>query len=158
VKAFYDSLQEYYIELHNDLEKMIQTKQCSSIIMTGHSLGGTMASLYYYTTLPHKTFEIHSIITFGEPKSSCCCMNNTGVSHWRVIAGDIQSHHDPIPYFPIVPHVLHSTPSIVELHDNGNVIIDQNTGMNVPTNGSLFDLSYHHVQRYIMYTKGLVKN
>jgi predicted lipase len=92
----YDSLQN---SLHNTIDELSLKYQTTNILITGHSLGGAIASLFafdiYYHSFP---YHIESLITFGSPRVGndyfSEYMHSFKITSYRI------TH-----YYDIVPHV-----------------------------------------------------
>ncbi len=98
-KGFYnlfDSLQTNIYNVLNDLTFKYNTTQ---VILTGHSLGGALATLNAFDILYYKKdYKIHSLITFGSPR--------IGNEYFAITFESYNIYSNRITHFyDIVPHV-----------------------------------------------------
>lgn len=87
IVPFYESY-----EHDNNIDMLITDQGCTSVIYTGHSLGGVTARM----AADFSTHGVHilDLVTFGEPKS-CCNGKQSSFKSTRIVNG-----MDPIPVMP----------------------------------------------------------
>lgn len=99
---------EAYDELRTDVHRAIQELNCTRLTLTGHSLGGAIATIASFDLRAAMGYQVDATWTFGKPRiGNAEFVNNfeaaamkQGVSPamWRVV-----HYHDPIPRAP--PHL-----------------------------------------------------
>lgn len=100
-----------------------------TLLLTGHSLGGalaTLAALAYGTTMPHKRVVCH---TFGSPRSGGVNLRERLArvlrpeDNWRVF-----HYEDPVAMIPMAPTYVHACGSCLCLGSGGEHEAAQDTG------------------------------
>ena len=112
-------------------------------IITGHSLGGSMAAI------AGSDLNISEIITFGEPRSCCPGKLNkyeNEITHTRIVNGDHPILHDPIPSIHGLTNNIHCPHSTVRWTKNINYIDKR---ADSPTNGNDIFIEMHRISSYI---------
>lgn len=129
-----EGILELFLESYKkiDIQKIIKTinLECNTkdIYLTGHSLGGAMASIAKL-----KGDVNGKIVTFGEPRT--CCNTDHETHGLRVV-----NKEDPIPTFPLHTNVRHCA-------KQGILLLPSN----VDQNGELHDQRWsdHEISNYI---------
>lgn len=93
------------------------------LILTGHSLGGALATLC--ADALQDTYQIERVITFGSPRVGNARFVGEynlgpGVRTWRIV-----NAHDPVPHVPFVFGTYRHVDTQVYLHADGTARIDQ---------------------------------
>jgi len=99
-RGFYKAYLSVQNELFNNLYSLINQYNLKTIIITGHSLGGALSTLFVYQILT-STYNIRvgSIITFGSPRVG----NYEFVKSfelYKVQSFRITHYHDIVPHVP----------------------------------------------------------
>lgn len=99
--GFYQQLMGNYDQLESIVKKLLQDNPTYQLYVTGHSLGGALATLYGYM-LSNKIDQYITIMTFGSPrvgnyKFMDSFMKKPNIVHYRITNG-----RDVITALPIV--------------------------------------------------------
>ena len=115
----------------------------NNTIFTGHSLGGSIATIASFDN------DYQDVITMGEPRTCCDKISNKShlKSHIRIINGykNKEYFHDPIPSINGIDNNVHCESKVIWT----NNLFNFDTRKNVPLKGKILYSNMHHIQNYI---------
>lgn len=126
-----------------DFQNLMAMKPGYDIRITGHSLGGAMATLFALELSYVYHYKVH-LHTFGTPRVGNAVVSKAVAQfvdvHWRVV-----NNADPIPHFPpqlLFPDYFHA-PREVWLHPGNKSQICNGSGEDPTCSDSLSTLKYN---------------
>ncbi len=98
-KGFYNLFESLKPEIETTVDKLTRKYNTKQLLITGHSLGSGLATLYAFDILYYgKDYKIHSLITFGSPR--------VGNEEFAIKFESYPIYSKRIThYYDIVPHV-----------------------------------------------------
>ena len=67
--GFMNVSEKSFLTLETHLLTLLEQRPHAKVVLTGHSLGGAMATMYaFILNQKHSNVDIHSVITFGQPR------------------------------------------------------------------------------------------
>mmetsp|Transcript_14647 Transcript_14647/g.23869 ORF Transcript_14647/g.23869 Transcript_14647/m.23869 type:complete len:348 (+) Transcript_14647:483-1526(+) len=99
-RGFYLSFKYFEPQILDFLQNM--GTPAPKIVVTGHSLGGAIATVCAFTLMHVHGYEIERVVTFGEPRDGdtnfASIYDTTIPNHWRVTHAKDIVPHVPIPW------------------------------------------------------------
>jgi len=110
-----------YDELRNDVHRAIEELQCTSLVLTGHSLGAAIATLASFDLRAVSGYQVESTWTYGLPRIgnaefvnnfvAAATSQNINPPLWRIV-----HYHDPVPRLPPSITIGIGTPRGIDIH------------------------------------------
>lgn len=122
-----------YLEMKSDILDALQSKECTHVYTTGHSLGGALATIAACDLNANDAYNLVQNITFEAPRAV-----NTAMAKYmdaNIASTRVTNNKDPVPHLP---------PEKLGYRHSGNEVyytVDDATGQPVVKNCSFDDTS-----------------